>query len=179
MPTIEVTKDEHLIINKSSKLKANHFAPRNCTTTKAIKQYRKRIIINQSHKSEHRNVIECKKNVPVTKSLNNDRQTWWRWLWREIESSLNQHSFANLLNQLLRFDGILIFITAISQQGKIPLFFIPFADLIFAFRNFINSQQFNLDENRNFLPRIVCLSHISILLRQHYELHFADEAEFN
>lgn len=139
MPTIEVTRDdEHLIINKSSKLKANHSAPRNCTT-KSIKQCRKRIIINQSHKSEqhqHRNVIDKKKKknvlkscMPVTKSLNNDRnclrrQPWWQWLWREIESlrvSLNQHLYAKRLNQLLRFDGILIFITAISQQGE-PFF---------------------------------------------------------
>lgn len=145
--------DENLIIDKSPKLKTNHFTSTawrgshsNCVMPMTImmKQYRKRIIINQSHKSEqHRNVIVIgmkKRNVmkscmSVTKSLNNDttiinccfrrqrrRENECLDLSRRTRSRhLNLHT--NLLNQLFQFDGLLIFITAISQQGEIFYFY--------------------------------------------------------
>lgn len=116
-----------MIINKSSKLKANHFRHHNCTN---IKQNKKRIIINQSHKSQrHWNVIKWRKNVKkscmhVAKSFNNDTKKKDRrcqlWLSRKIGSlrlSKNQHLCATFLNRFIRFEGILIFITAMSQQG--------------------------------------------------------------
>lgn len=124
-----MTKEgKNSIIDKSLKLKANHsdIARHNCTH---IKQCKKRMIINQSHKSQrHWNVIEWRKNVRkscmhVAKSLNNDMKKSrrrQRWLSRKIGSlrlSQNQHLCATLLNQLVRFEGILIFVTAMSQQG--------------------------------------------------------------
>jgi hypothetical protein len=126
-------KDEkNLIIYKSSELKANYFAiarRHNCTH---IKQYKKGIIINQSHKSRQRhwNVIGWRRNVrksclDVAKSSNNvmekksRRHRWWlsRNKIGSLRLSQNQHLFATFLNQLVRFEGILIFVTAMSQQG--------------------------------------------------------------
>lgn len=123
--SIALIKDgKNSTINKSSKLKANHFAiaRHNCTH---IKQYRKRIIINQSHKSQRLwNVIKWRKNVKkscmhVAKSLNNDTKKKGRrwWLSSGIGSLRLSHLCSTRLNQLVRFEGILIFITAMSQQG--------------------------------------------------------------
>jgi hypothetical protein len=85
--------------------------------------------------------------------------------------------YTNYLNQLFRLDGIFIFVTAISQQGLKSLNEIEVIlkfYLIFQ-RNHHNAQQFISDEIHNISPDDVCLSHFPILLRQHYELNFANE----
>lgn len=120
----ELIKDgRNFMFNKSSKLKANHFAiaRHNCTHIKNEEG----IIINQSHKSQRLwNVIKWRKNVSKScmhaKSLNNDKKKKGRrhwWLSSRNGSLLLSHLCTARLNQLVRFEGILIFITAMSQQG--------------------------------------------------------------